>query len=301
MTRQPRSRTFRIGTWQMRYVALALAVASWSGSAARASSTLVYSFENGDQQGFFGNGASLESEVALDTIGATEGTSSLKFALVPEDTFAGVLTSTLPEAIGDPPGVEYVLFDLTIPTPFGEQTGFARIGVTIFGSNPDLGAGLQAQFRNNEVSLGDLPAGTHQIRINLDDADQFGNKSFNELFGAIDDPLSLFPTGFQLYINKSNTVPFTVYFDNIRVGEYDADFNVDDNVNGIDFGRWKANFGTGPLADADGDGDSDGADFLVWQRQFGRTGAGVVAVPEPTGMAVAAVSSVGLLVIRRRR
>lgn len=300
MIRQPNPRTFRIGIWTVRFAALALTIVAWAGDVARASSTLVYSFEDGDQQGFFGNGTSLDSEVALDTIGATEGTSSLKFALVAEDTFAGVLTSTLPEAIGDPPGVEYVLFDLTIPAPFGAQDGFARIGVTIFGSNPGLGAGLQAQFQNNEVSLGDLPAGTHKIRINLDDAVQFGNKSFNELFGAIDDPLSLFPTGFQLYINKSNTAPFTMYFDNIRVGEYDADFNDDNNVNGIDFSQWKTNFGTGPLADADGDGDSDGADFLVWQRQFGGTGPAVASVPEPTAAALAAAALVGLLGRRRR-
>jgi hypothetical protein len=278
-----------------------LAVGFSEVAAVRASVTLVYSFEEGDNQGFGNNFSAPEgalNEVVVDTIGATEGTGSLKFAMVPEEFFAGVLTSLLHEAIEDPPGVDFVLFDLTIPNAF-VGPGFARTSITIFGSHPDLGAGIQAQFLANEVPLDNLPAGTHQIRINLTSAAQFPGKSFNDLFGP---PIDITPTGFQIYINKTAGVPFTVYFDNIRVGEYDADFNNDGNVDGLDYNEWKTNFGTGAAADADGDGDSDGQDFLVWQRQFGATGISAAAVPEPSSAVLAlAMLLAGVGAARSRR
>jgi hypothetical protein len=274
----------------------AIIVGISGATAARAGVTLVYSFEGGDPQGFSNNySAGPENEVSVDTIGATEGAGSLKFALVQEEFFAGILTSFLPEAIGDPPGVDFVLFDLTIPEPFGDQQGFARTSVTIFGFHPELGGGLQAQFLDNEVSIGDLPAGTHEIRINLSSAVQFNGKSFNEIFGPIDDPTQVIPSGFQIYINKSVTAPFTVYFDNIRVGSVDADFNGDGNVNGLDLGQWTMDFGVNGDSDADGDGDSDGADFLIWQRELNTMGDGLAPAPEPATTALAGTALLALL------
>jgi len=305
MRTQPCFLPVRIGSSPLRLLAALAALAvCFSGLAAvRASATLVYSFEGGDNQGFSNNFAAPEgvnNEVVVDTIGATEGTGSLKFAMVTEEFFAGVLTSQLHEAFENPPGVDFVLFDLTIQNPF-VGPGFARTSVTVFGTHPDVGA-IEAQFLANEVPLDNLPAGTHQIRINLSSAFQLNGLSFNQVFGP---PIDATPTGFQIYINKSAGVPFTVYFDNIRVGEYDADFNDDGNVNGLDFNQWKTNFGTGSAADADGDGDSDGQDFLVWQRQFGATGLnGAAAVPEPgatTLFGAALVALVGAARTIRRR
>jgi hypothetical protein len=295
----------RFGLSSLRLVAsLAALVVGFSGlAAARAGVTLVYSFEGGDIQGFANNFAAPEgvnNEVAVDTIGATEGTGSLKFAMVTEEFFAGVLTSQLDPAIENPPGVDFVLFDLTIPQAF-VGPGFARTSVTVFGSHPEVGAidAQDAQFLANEVPLDNLPAGTHQIRINLSSAAAFPNFSFNQLFGP---PIDGTPTGFQIYINKSVTVPFTVYFDNIRVGEYNADFNNDGNVDGQDYNTWKTNFGTGTAADADGDGDSDGQDFLVWQRQFGATGLnGAAAVPEPATAALVGTALAALAAAARTR
>ncbi len=65
-----------------------------------------------------------------------------------------------------------------------------------------------------------------------------------------------------------------------------ADFNHDNQVNGADLAVWRSSFGAGAGADADGDGDSDGADFLVWQRQLGMTSGvpAAAAVPEPCTM-----------------
>jgi len=69
-----------------------------------------------------------------------------------------------------------------------------------------------------------------------------------------------------------------------------GDFNLDTLVDGVDLSQWEGDFGVNGLSDADGDGDSDGADFLIWQRQFGGGFpllAGAVAqVPEPTSSAL---------------
>jgi hypothetical protein len=71
-------------------------------------------------------------------------------------------------------------------------------------------------------------------------------------------------------------------------GLYNADFDLDADVDGDDFLLWQVGFGTQRGAtpgdgDADGDGDTDGDDFLIWQREFG-IGVGALAVasvPEP--------------------
>lgn len=74
-----------------------------------------------------------------------------------------------------------------------------------------------------------------------------------------------------------------------------GDFNGDSVVNGLDLAEWRADFGATGGSDADGDLDSDGADFLVWQRQLGQPSPGlasVAVVPEP---ATAALACAGLL------
>ena len=50
-----------------------------------------------------------------------------------------------------------------------------------------------------------------------------------------------------------------------------ADFNNNGQVNAADLTSWKSAFGANANGDADGDNDSDGADFLLWQQQFGQT------------------------------
>jgi T5SS/PEP-CTERM-associated repeat protein len=63
-------------------------------------------------------------------------------------------------------------------------------------------------------------------------------------------------------------------------GDFDHDFDVDAD----DLVQWRGDFGLSGDSDADNDGDSDGADFLVWQRQLGRTlsaTASTSTVPEP--------------------
>jgi len=58
-----------------------------------------------------------------------------------------------------------------------------------------------------------------------------------------------------------------------------ADFTGDGRVDGGDLAAWRSAFGPSALGDADEDNDSDGADFLLWQRQLNVTTA--APVPEP--------------------
>jgi hypothetical protein len=64
-----------------------------------------------------------------------------------------------------------------------------------------------------------------------------------------------------------------------------ADFNGDTFVDGDDLDAWAAAFGSGSGGDADDDVDSDGADFLIWQRELSPSMA--AAIPEPTSLYLA--------------
>jgi hypothetical protein len=83
-------------------------------------------------------------------------------------------------------------------------------------------------------------------------------------------------------------------------GAYAADFTHDGRVNSADLTAWRNAFKLTAAGDADNDGDSDGADFLIWQRQLG-SGASAASVatgvPEPGALeftlAVLALSSIG--------
>ena len=69
------------------------------------------------------------------------------------------------------------------------------------------------------------------------------------------------------------------------MGFLEADLNQDTQVDIDDLTLLTAAFGVNDSGDTDGDHDSDGADFLLWQRQFGGgfIGNGTAhIVPEPT-------------------
>jgi hypothetical protein len=271
---------------------MAVILVACSGmSAAQAQLNLAYSFETG-LEGFAPNPSSLNITVTQDATGATDGANSMKLELTAGATFEGALGDSPPAVIDNPPGVEIVRFDLTLTEAFAGV--FVQGGITVFGQTQDGSQqGLEIQFNANEVPLGDLGSGTHEIEIELAEAIHptqgiFG--AFNDIFG--DDPTDIIPTGFQIYINKSADAAWIGYVDNIRVGvapaEPDADFDNDGDVDGIDLGIWKGAFGPSALGDADGDLDSDGQDFLLWQRQL--SGSGISAVPEPVALGLASIA-----------
>jgi hypothetical protein len=140
-------------------------------------------------------------------------------------TFVGALTSVVHPSIGDPPGVDHILFDMTIDPAGGFPGGFAVVGVTIFGASqpgPGQQFGLPVQFADFEHIGGKAAGSTHTVRIDLDSATHpttfAPGQSFNEIFGTVGSgPDDIIPTGFQIFLNKSNDSPVTVYIDNVRV------------------------------------------------------------------------------------
>ncbi len=200
----------------------AAAVAVVLFSCGEVEAALAYSFEP-DLEGFGPNGGGIS--VTQDTIGATDGSNSMKVDIVTGPTFVGALTGNVSPVIGDPPGIGRLLFDMTIDAGDEHTGAFAVVGVTIFGaSQPDPNGvstfGLQAQFADFE-NIGGKAAGTYTVAIDLDSATHpttfATGQSFNDIFGTLGSgPDDVIPTGVQLFFNQSADAPVTVYIDNIR-------------------------------------------------------------------------------------
>lgn len=195
----------------------AVAAIMFAAVAAHAADTLIYGFEP-DVQGFAPNGGG--TTVAQDTFGATEGTHSMKYSVVTGATFVGALTTTVPAALGNPPGADHVTFDMTIGPNDAFAGGFDVLGITIFGFNAGAGGGLQAQFAPLVHIEGKAPGTYKDLTIPLTGAtnqvDFSTNQTFNQIFGSGANQQVV--TGFQFFINKSNDAPTTVYIDNVRIG-----------------------------------------------------------------------------------
>jgi hypothetical protein len=289
---------------------------------ANCSETLVYSFESG-LEGFVANGGGIT--VSQDTIGATEGSSSLKVAIT-GPTFVGANTPLLHPAIGDPPGLDYVKFDLTITEPFLDegQEGFAVVGVMVFGVT-QTGAAVQLQTGPSddpllEFHIDGLAAGTYRdIKIDMTrffHPETFEPATFNEIVGTLGSgPIDMIPTGFQLYFNKTGGLAFslTAYIDNIRVGTTPAAVAGDYSGNGVvdaaDYTNWRDNLGLLDIAtvaqgDGDGDGDVTALDYTYWRTRFGNTASSAVvsaaAIPEPRTLLLSMIGAALLFHTRCR-
>src|SRR5690348_7023530 len=103
------ARTFRFHRFSPALILAAGLLLSTSFSrTAFAVDQLAYSFES-DLQGFHANGGG--TTVTQDTIGATDGTQSMKVSIVAGATFVGAQSATLdPTIFGDPPGLDHVHF-----------------------------------------------------------------------------------------------------------------------------------------------------------------------------------------------
>jgi hypothetical protein len=179
-----------------------------------------YSFETplpAGPDGFFGLGATVSQE---PTIGVTHLENSLKYQ-VGTGGFVGARTETLiPPTLNDPPGVNHVLFDLTITDTYTDT--FADLGVTVFGhalnapGGPQFGH--QVQFADQYEMAGLAPGTYLDQRINLDLSvgPYRPGESFNAIFGPGPTDLTV-ASAFQFFINKNVLTPITVYIDNVRL------------------------------------------------------------------------------------
>jgi hypothetical protein len=106
---------------------------------------------------------------------------------------------------------------------------------------------------------------------------------------------------------QSTGTAIRTWYDGLGYAPVDAvsplpgDFDSNRVVDAYDLARWRDEFGSTGVADADGDGDSDGNDFLVWQRQLGATAARPAeeAIPEPGAGLLLLIG--GTIVARRAR
>ena len=103
------------------------------------------------------------------------------------------------------------------------------------------------------------------------------------------------------------TDDYTITLSNFLVTIGDADFDDDQDVDGIDFLAWQRGFGVG-TTHAEGDANFDGvvnsADLGAWQNQYGAPPnlAAVVSVPEPaTASQLLAFLPLVHIVLNRRR
>ena len=77
-----------------------------------------------------------------------------------------------------------------------------------------------------------------------------------------------------------------------------ADFDVDNDVDGIDFSIWQRGFGTGDTfaeGDANGDNQVDDLDLHIWQMQYGTDLSATAfarAIPEPISLALVLAGAV---------
>ena len=86
--------------------------------------------------------------------------------------------------------------------------------------------------------------------------------------------------------------------------EASADFDGNLVVDGADFLIWQRNFGVGTTpaqGDANGDNAVNGEDLAIWRETFGQSAATAVAgaVPEPSTLGLACLAAGALL--RRRK
>jgi hypothetical protein len=222
------------------------------------------------------------------------------------NTFVGALTQTINPTpsgavIGDPPGIDHVIFDVTVTEEFVGT--FANMGVTVFGCTQTGACGQQQQYIDEENV--DLPIGTHRdLRIDLTASHQTG-ESFNDAFGEQGSDSTLIPTHFQFFFNKPATSNLTLYIDNVRVGMSAAavpgDYNGNGTVDAADYVLWRDG---GPLQNEVADpGTVSAADYDAWRARFGNPSAGGVgsfaAVPEPAAAVALIIAGACVLATRR--
>ncbi len=146
-----------------------------------------------------------------------------------------------------------------------------------------------------------------QLFVTLDDFNTFGVGKSLRLIDAVggitgqfsDVVLPTLAVGGQWALNYDST-GVTLKHESGALTPSSADFNHDDIIDGADFLLWQANYGgAGPEGDADFNHAVDDFDLAIWQSEFGQnpTLEGITAVPEPSGFALAVLAVVALVAL----
>ncbi|HMO84897.1 MAG TPA: hypothetical protein PKC18_08270, partial [Lacipirellulaceae bacterium] len=180
-------------------------------------------------------------------------------------------------------GAAKIAFDVTYEDQFPINPSFTNFYVHFA---DESGVFYQANTPGFNIN-GALPGTTRTLEIpiaNFYDAIPGSTKTL-----AVDG-LSLSTTALEIGI-ATNTNDGAVYqIDNFRLitaVRLQADFDDSLFVDGDDLAIWQAAYGTTPDGDANSDGRTDGADFLIWQRELGSgitpIAVNFAGVPEPAG------------------
>ena len=197
------------------------------------------------------------------------------------------------------------------------NNGSALDGQYFFGDFPETGAlftfafedALNATLQGEPQDLTPLEIETVDVLFDDDDdpstpsmltnlRDMIMSEDEYDGSGRLDIRFAQGAKGELYVLNKRNTWIYLV----TNSLAHDADFDGNGVVDDLDLAKWEADFGQNSGSDANFDGDSDGADFLIWQRQNEAAGppAGNVA-PEPKSLAILAIACVGCAISRKVR
>lgn len=238
--------------------------------------------------------------VVDDNAGTALSAANITSGFIPQGgvavLFNGIdLTVPQIEAAWDPTGTRNINFIPISGTSYPFAGGISNVSETI-GIWPSLSS-YQAGPRNLGdaaaslvyVSGGDWPPSTNGKSIYLEslDADP-NNGGLNWSLSEPDDALGSFyaTTGVVLHAGGDIGTPGVFGAPAVE----NADFDGDDDVDGIDFLTWQQQFGPGVGApyrpgDANGDGLVNSADLVIWETQYGPVPlVGVTAVPEPASL-----------------
>lgn len=231
--------------------------------------------------------------LAAKTINPSSGVFSWTSGKLHVDTFNGHLSNpggTL--APGRSPG----------STPAAGST-------TVAGDYSQVGTGIL------DIEIGGLSAGSSYDQVNVTHFATLGGAlqvtliggfvpSPSDVFTVLDSTLltgafSSVPSGGKL-TTTNGSGSFVVHYgasspfdpDQVILSDFlpsrPGDFDLDGDIDGIDFLAWQRGLGTVGSAtvfdgDANGDGNVDAADLAIWKSNYATASAVATTVPEPTG------------------
>ena len=182
-------------------------------------------------------------------------------------------------------------YDVAIDNDFG---GVADVDFFTFtGLTP--GATFTAETVDPTVPVLDTRLGWFGPAGTLIAFDEDSGAGFLSLLGGV------VPANGALTFAVSGTADVDFAGDHGEVGGYElkltlggalnADFDNSGGVRAADLALWRSNFAATAVGDADNDNDTDGADFLIWQREFGSGTGPAHPIPEPAALALAVLAA----------